>query len=217
MTKNTFIYLFLTFLVLGGILVFTFQKGEIVLFINREWTKDNTDFFFKYATHLGDGLMYLALFIISLFIRFYWSVLIAVIAIIQTIFVHIFKQWIFKGLPRPVVGLSEYNLHFVPGVDVNSYGTFPSGHTATAFAVFLVLTLLVNNNKSLGILFFLCALIVGISRVYLLQHYFIDIYFGAFFGVLAVYVSKYFLRKGELNANESAFWNKNVVSMFSKS
>ena len=41
-----------------------------------------------------------------------------------------------------------------------------------------------TKKKPLGILFFLLAVIVGLSRIYLSQHFFMDIYFGSIVGVV---------------------------------
>ncbi|MDH5599438.1 MAG: phosphatase PAP2 family protein, partial [Cyclobacteriaceae bacterium] len=42
-----------------------------------------------------------------------------------------------------------------------------------------------SKNKYISALSFILALTVGFSRVYLLQHFFVDIYFGAILGVIA--------------------------------
>lgn len=183
--ENYFLYLFIVFVVLGGGLTLFSEKTAIVLFINHHLSHPVLDVFFKYWTYFGDGLIYAILLIIGIAIRYYYAILFAATAIIQTAFVHIFKQWLFKGAPRPLGILPEETLHLVNGVDVHHSNSFPSGHTATAFSVFFLLAIITGNNKWASLACFFIALLVGISRVYLLQHFFIDIYFGAIFGVLA--------------------------------
>ena len=61
--------------------------------------------------------------------------------------------------------------------------SFPSGHSTTAFALFFIFGFFVKNKKW-QILFFILALSTAISRMYLLQHFFIDVYFGSILGVL---------------------------------
>ncbi|MBK7568050.1 MAG: phosphatase PAP2 family protein [Bacteroidetes bacterium] len=40
------------------------------------------------------------------------------------------------------------------------------------------------KNKNYGYLFFGLALLVAISRVYLMQHFLVDVYFGSLFGLI---------------------------------
>jgi membrane-associated phospholipid phosphatase len=47
-----------------------------------------------------------------------------------------------------------------------------------------VLLSLYFKNKYVTGLFMIIAILVGISRIYLLQHFFVDIYFGSIIGFL---------------------------------
>lgn len=79
------------------------------------------------------------------------------------------------GRPRPFEswqGLTS----LVPAPDRFS---FPSGHTMTAFAVWAVL---LEGLPVLGPPFFLVALLIGISRVFLGMHYPTDVLVGALLG-----------------------------------
>ncbi|NLG83245.1 MAG: phosphatase PAP2 family protein [Firmicutes bacterium] len=62
--------------------------------------------------------------------------------------------------------------------------SFPSGHTATAFAMAVVLTW---RWPRLGWLFWLLATLVGISRIVLGQHYPLDTLAGALLGTLTAW------------------------------
>ena len=76
-------------------------------------------------------------------------------------------------------------LRLVEGVEVYIGATsFPSGHTMAGFALFgLLAFLLPKRYKGAALLFFLLALIVALSRVYLVQHFVKDIYLGAWLGL----------------------------------
>ncbi|MCG8305971.1 MAG: phosphatase PAP2 family protein [Cytophagales bacterium] len=170
-----------------------FPKGEIELLINQNHYPI-LDLFFKYITHLGDGVFLGILLISLLFIRYSAAILTAFSIILQAVFVSIFKRWIFKGLERPLAFFGDnVDLYLVDGVDVHSSNTFPSGHAATGFALFALVFVLVNNNRQIvSLVLFLLAFFVGFSRVYLLQHFIVDVYFGAVFGVLSVLLGLYF-------------------------
>jgi membrane-associated phospholipid phosphatase len=76
-------------------------------------------------------------------------------------------------------------LNLVEGIKVHSGATsFPSGHTMAGFALFAFMAFCAPNKKTTGALCFLLALIVGLSRIYLTQHFFKDVYLGAFMGVV---------------------------------
>ncbi|HWY36960.1 MAG TPA: phosphatase PAP2 family protein, partial [Bacteroidia bacterium] len=60
--------------------------------------------------------------------------------------------------------------------------SFPSGHATAAFALFFCLAFFAGKSSSKA-LYFLLALTVAFSRVYLSQHFFEDITAGSFIAV----------------------------------
>ncbi len=182
--NNYFIYLQMIFVLGGMLVILAFPKGELELIINEKATSPILDPFFKYLTHLGDGLIVLPLLAFLLFVKYRYTVFLAVSSLYQLILVNVNKRLLFSDMPRPKVFLEGHTLHFVDGVDVHSYNSFPSGHTTTAFAVFLLLSLLVKEKKW-SIIFFVLSLAVGFSRIYLMQHFFVDVYAGSIIGCLS--------------------------------
>jgi membrane-associated phospholipid phosphatase len=75
-----------------------------------------------------------------------------------------------------------------------SAGSFPSGHTASAFSMFLVLSHF-SKNRWRSFSCFLAAFFVGYSRMYLAQHFFADVYGGAIIAVIMTIVVIYILEK----------------------
>jgi membrane-associated phospholipid phosphatase len=59
--------------------------------------------------------------------------------------------------------------------------SFPSGHATSAFALFLCLAFL-SANRYIKLISFMSACFIAFSRVYLSQHFLIDIYFGSIIG-----------------------------------
>jgi membrane-associated phospholipid phosphatase len=91
------------------------------------------------------------------------------------------KRHIFDEMYRPYLIFENEPYRWPAVEEIPLYMSFPSGHTTTAFAVFLGLSL-VMNNKWLKLTFALTACIVGFSRVYLGMHFTRDICAGAIIG-----------------------------------
>jgi membrane-associated phospholipid phosphatase len=175
-----FVLPYALFLLFGSVMFLIFPKGELEIWLNG-FHNDYLDRFFAVITNLGDGLFYVFIVLLLLFYRIKYSITGFISFILTGLGAQILKR-IFDT-PRPKVFFrNDVILHYVPYIDVYSAHSFPSGHSVSAFSLFLFLSI-ITKNKSLGLLFFLCALIIGISRVYLLQHFFIDIYFGSIVGV----------------------------------
>jgi membrane-associated phospholipid phosphatase len=181
--------LVLIYLLSFGVIVLHNNHGEVVLWTNERHSIF-LDQFFKYLTHLGDGLV-LGVFAFALLLTNYYKFFQALIAIAtQTALVLIFKLWLAEGEPRPKVFFADRinELNFIEGVEVRNYGSFPSGHTASAFTLAFILILLVKN-ETWRIVIFIAALLIGFSRVYLIQHFMIDVYIGSVFGIISVLVA----------------------------
>jgi membrane-associated phospholipid phosphatase len=195
-----------------------FDKGQLELIINQHHNPI-FDVYFKYVTHLGDGLTLAILLIILLFNNYTHTIIASFSIVFQSIFVSIFKRWIFKGLERPLAFFDgSVSLNLVEGVDVHSSNTFPSGHTATGFALFaLIFLILKNRGIILSTLLFCLALSVGFSRVYLVQHFLIDVYFGALMGIVSVILGLY-LAESIFSKKQLESWsNRSLRNLISKS
>jgi membrane-associated phospholipid phosphatase len=198
--------------------VLVFPKGELELLINK-FHYPAMDLIFKYITHLGDGSLLALLLVAVLFYKYYTAILVAFSILFQSIIISIFKKGIYKGLERPVAFFDEsVSLNFVDGVDVHSINTFPSGHTATGFAIFALLFIIINNRGiAMSTFLFVLAFLVGFSRVYILQHFVIDAYFGAIFGILSVLLGLYFMRILFNDTKLEAFKTSSLRTTFKKS
>lgn len=178
-----FLIALLVFQLLLGLL---FEKGYWVIWFNH-YHAPFMDFFFKYWTYYGDGYIFLVLFIWFLLVRYKYAILLLILALSQTLIIQFLKRVIFKGSPRPAEFFSqEWNqFHPVDGVILNSWNSFPSGHTATAYTISVFLMFIVKN-EFLRFTFILFAFLAGISRIYLLQHFMVDVAVGAIIASLLV-------------------------------
>ena len=82
---------------------------------------------------------------------------------------------------RPL-GLLKEQVRLVPGVDVHSTSSFPSGHTSIAFTYALLMSFLLQRIFW-TFAFPLIAFFVGYSRVYLAQHFVTDVFAGIVVGM----------------------------------
>jgi membrane-associated phospholipid phosphatase len=72
--------------------------------------------------------------------------------------------------------------------------SFPSGHSTAAFSVCIFLAL-ISNNKKWGYFYGVLAILISFSRVYLSQHYFIDILVGSILGTTITFFIYYYFAK----------------------
>lgn len=197
-TFKHFSWAFLSLLILTSPLLFG-EKEFLNLWLNQ-FHSPFLDGFFKYATHLGNAWVLLPLMLFSLSRNYLLSLVLALSVLLQSLFVQlVLKHGFFADIVRPIKYISQSDLlHQVEGVTINSLHSFPSGHTQTAFLIFTFLVLFCKRPFMAYILLSF-AVIVALSRVYLLQHFFVDVWFGAIIGyafLVFVYLfsARYLLR-----------------------
>lgn len=210
-SENKYFFVSYSVFLIAGILIFLLIPfGDDVIFINGIHT-DFFDVFFVWATFVGDGLFYLIVLLPLALFKIRYSLIGFISFISSGLVAQILKRLFDAPRPKLFFGNAEF-LHFVSSIEVYSHNSFPSGHSATAFSLFLLLSILVPNKK-LGILFLICAVIVGISRIYLLQHFLIDVVGGSIAGIaLTLLVAVFFQKLNCLNRDN---WiNKSLPSIF---
>ena len=150
-------------------------------------------FFINY-TFMGDGIFALCL-IAAIF--FYYKrkqqgLALLYSFLISGLIVQVIKNLVDSPRPKLFFEAGQY-LHFIDGVSLANNSSFPSGHTATAFAIATVMALMMKD-KTWQLLILIAAVLVGYSRIYLAQHFLLDVIIGALVGstsgILAVYLAK---------------------------
>lgn len=101
------------------------------------------------------------------------------------------KQWLFKGSPRPAEFLKDINFYRIPGIELHHWNSFPSGHTVTIFMLTAVLSIILPRKLHLQPLLFILAVLVGFSRIYLMQHFWVDVYVGSALGLIAALLGRW--------------------------
>lgn len=174
----------LLFFLLGGVLLFFIEKPDVIFFFS-ERRIPFLDLFFTYFTKMGEEIMYLVFLISFLFVKVRYAILIPLIGLVVSIVSHLTKS--FFAHDRPLMYLETMDLadqvNFVEGIKLLVGQTsFPSGHTMSAFALYGLVAFMFPRKKVWGVIFFIIALMIGLSRNYLVQHFFQDIYLGALMG-----------------------------------
>lgn len=177
-----FVYLVILIITVSALILYS--RESIYLFINRHYSPF-FDIVFKYLTLVGAFSIIAPVIVVLFFKSFRLSIAAIFSSLLATILVQIGKHLIWPDSPRPkVVFESLRNLHFVSGVHLNSAHSFPSGHTAGAFALFMLIAIF-SKKQSSKFLCLLVACLVGYSRMYLSQHFLIDVFAGSVFGTLS--------------------------------
>ncbi len=177
-------------------------KQELHLALNIDMHSAFGDTFFMYFTKVAEYAPYIFV-IILLFYSFDWAITAALGQLGATLTTQAIKHFI--NAPRPKTFFeTQYpelipQLHWVDGVNMHTWLSFPSGHTTAFFSMFFLLSLLLcdslaaeEKEKSshswlpalLQILCFVFALTGGYSRIYLSQHFAADVLAGCIVGVL---------------------------------
>lgn len=163
------------------------NKGDEIILINQYHNEYN-DFFFKYSSIIAEGTFYGVFLLILGFFRFKYFFNGVITFLLAGGVTQILKR-IFN-LPRPKAFLEESifsTLNFVEGVKIHSSFSFPSGHSTAAFSMMFFLSL-ITPNKYVRVLFAIIASIMGLSRVYLFQHFLVDVLVGSFIGIIVTLI-----------------------------
>lgn len=182
--------LWLAFVLLSlGFIIFT-NHGFLNIFFSNHYS-ENVGLFFKYYTLLGEEwLLAPVCFLIFLTIKKIDFAVKVTFAFLLNALITLASKHLLFDAERPTKFLEKYNLILTQGVDVHQYNSFPSGHTSTAFAVAFILTFYFRNDKK-GVIFIVLAMLVGLSRIYLQQHFAEDVIGGAFIGLISALAANY--------------------------
>ncbi|MBV6654613.1 MAG: phosphatase PAP2 family protein [Mameliella sp.] len=176
----------LQFVLFGALLLVLMETGAFVWFFSRH-RSPLLDLLFVYGTKLGEPVAFVAMLILLLFVKFRNALAIPLLGLSVSIISYLTKSFFAHDRPFAYfekLGIAE-QLNLVTGVKVHTGATsFPSGHTMAGFALFAFVAFCWPRKKGSGMLLFTLALIVGLSRIYLVQHFFKDVYLGAILGVL---------------------------------
>lgn len=184
----------LCLLVAIGLLLAT-EHGDTVLWFNAR-RNGFLDFFFTYWTYVGDGVVFGIIFLGLIVRRWRVAVVFALTGLAVLVASSTLKRLVFPTIPRPSKYFEAQDvLVFIEGVKVYGSYSFPSGHTMTAFTVMTFLAILLpRDQQKWSLMLLLAAVLVALSRIYLLQHFLIDVTVGSAIGVLIALLMVHFCK-----------------------
>ncbi len=194
--KNNAVFLSLSLMLLLGIglaLIFV-PKGDLHMLLCDRHTSAR-DIFYRYYTHVAEWFPYIICVSILLFGRVGDGLMASSCMVFSALTTQLFKHLI--NAPRPITWFAanrpDVQLPLVDGVRMNEWYSFPSGHTTSFFALAFVVCILLTKEKSqitnhksqivLQIILVLLAALGAYSRIYLSQHFAMDVFGGVVVGL----------------------------------
>ena len=191
-----------------GIALILIPKGELHLSLCQPHTPI-LDSIVPFITDLVDWLPYLCV-VLLLFYRAGWATMLASNLLLSTLIVQPIKHIIHA--PRPLTwfadNMPEITLPLVEGVRMNLWLSFPSGHTTTFFVLFFTLSIIlcaenIKGKNILSFICFLCASFGAYTRIYLSQHFALDVFAGILIAIFSTLILYFFLVRKTQNTR---FW-----------
>lgn len=164
--------------------VSTTGQLELHARINAEHSSA-ADWFFKWSTHLADGVVPAVLAFLLLFFKDVRSFLMLGLSTgLSAVLTQFLKRVVYADHDRPVMfreALGE--MAWVSDIDLHHHFSFPSGHSTAAFSMCLALAVIIARPMWAAAMALLAA-VLGYSRVHLSQHFTEDVLLGAAIGTL---------------------------------
>ncbi len=186
-----FFYLLIALFTIGLFPFFLFDKTSFFILL-KHWYHPVADCIAPYISWLGDGVLYLFLLFMAALFRASCRKLIIISGsfFCMSIVVQCLKRVFFSHMLRPIALLpSDVSVHLIDGVPLLTDLSFPSGHSATIFVLISLIQLLGRKKKNVySVILIGLGLIVAYSRIYLCQHFYIDVYVGAWMGTVSTIV-----------------------------
>ncbi len=177
----------LLFINIGLLISLVVPQGVEILYFNT-WRHEPFNTFFRWVTLLGEAWLFIFIGLLGLLWRYRMALLLAIGGLLIFTSSQLLKTAV--GKERPILFFANHNLKeyvvLLPGEWPHGGNTsFPSGHTMTAFGLFGLLALLAGPRRpGLSLTCAVAAVLVGLSRIFLVQHFLTDVLAGALLGLL---------------------------------
>jgi len=193
--SRSFVLLTILFLILSAFVFYGVTKSfdqSVVSFFAQNVGNPTLDIIMQYITESGEVLWMLGFAILMLIIpktrRI--GITLMILIVLSTLLTGYIKCGIdrdrpdfeYEGAPFPVeISRDTYALFCEGGFDAS----YPSGHAARAMIIGIILGYALSERFPRGAyLLFLYPVMISISRIYVLQHYPMDVIGGAVIGII---------------------------------
>ncbi len=193
--SRSFVLLTVLFLVLSALVYYevteSFDQG-VISFVSQNVGNPTLDLIMQYVTESGEVLWMMAFGILMLIIRKTRriGITLMILIVLSTLLTGYIKCGIdrdrpdfeYEGMPFPVeISRDTYALFCEGGYNAS----YPSGHAARAMIIAIILGYALSERFPRGAyLLFLYPVMISISRIYVLQHFPMDVIGGAIIGIL---------------------------------
>jgi membrane-associated phospholipid phosphatase len=203
---------YLILLIVCIILKLNFTREDIYFAVNR-----HNSLFFDYLapffTDLGDGWTIIFLSFVLLLFSYRKAFLLLTAYAITSILAQLIKHSVYAARPKLYFKDQLDRIHFIKGTELATLGSFPSGHTVTAFSAAVMLTWFCRDRRW-GTVFFVIACLIGYSRMYLSQHFFEDVLAGSAIGFFVTVIWLWWIsNKIFINGIK---WNQGLLALFKR-
>ena len=191
--NRSFFVGFFLFVILCCFILFFYSKADGFYLLNP-YHSQLTDFIFIYLPYIGDGFFCIGIgLLLLLFRKRFLGLMVLSSYAISGIIAQVLKYYILEARPAVFLKDTSYK-YFIENVTLHNFHAFPSGHTASAFAMAAVLSFALKN-KRYAMFYLAGAIIVGYSRIYLAQHFTDDVLAGALIGFISAIFCWIFFNK----------------------
>ncbi|MCH7967259.1 MAG: phosphatase PAP2 family protein [Thaumarchaeota archaeon] len=193
--SRSFVLLTLLFLVLSAFVYFEVTEifdQSIISFFSQNVGNPTLDLTMQYITESGEVLWMLGFGILLLIIRKTRriGITLMILFVLSTLLTGYIKCGIdrdgpdfeYEGAPFPVTISRDTYALFCEG---GSNASFPSGHAARSMIIAIILAYALSERFPRGAyLLFLYPVLISISRIYVLQHFPMDVIGGTIIGIM---------------------------------
>jgi membrane-associated phospholipid phosphatase len=173
-----------------GALLLMFSSRDVIFRTANLNHSDFLDYFMFGLTELGDGIAATVILLLMPAIfkscRNWWFVLAALICnVAPALLVQVVKSLVNAPRPLKYYELDPSWIHLREHWPRLFERSFPSGHSACIFSLCCFLAMILPKSvERWGLGFFILALLVAYSRMYVAAHFYADIFVGSLLGTL---------------------------------
>ncbi|MEO8822643.1 MAG: phosphatase PAP2 family protein [Ginsengibacter sp.] len=185
--NRSFFLAYFLLIVIALFVLLNYSKAAGFILLNPYHTRF-LDFVFEGITLLGDGIFTIVFCLALLLVKKkFLSFIVFISYATSGIVAQVLKALISEA--RPALFLEKTNYpYFIDNVTLHNFHSFPSGHSTSIFALVSIIAF-ASKDKKYAIPLLLLGALVGYSRIYLGQHFILDVTVGSLIGVLFSIIS----------------------------